>query len=261
MPRGSREPEPIRGLQVRRYPTRSTRATARGECPRCTLANLNDHPLVRLEERLFGGGQDGPGDEAGRAADLPQGVAATSGVVPALSSAAAAATSRVFAWHPSEATGVFAAAACGFRGRVELRDAGDQVTLDDSTASVYVADAAAAHTLSPAVELARSRTLDEASTTLRTLTGVCELDYERAKATRNESAGPTPSTGRSLEAIDAATQGAARRGSDFLTVRRLAELVGVRTPEGLAELRATLAVDRADHDCSPLPLYRTRSAR
>lgn len=181
--------------------------------------------------------------------------------LPVLSSATASATSRVFAWHPSEASGVFAAAACGFRGRVELRDAGDQVTLDDSTASVYVADAAAAYTLSPAVELARSRTLDEASTTLRALTGVCELDYERAKATRNGSAGPTPSTGRDLEAIDAAAQAAARRGSDFLTVRRLAELVGVRTAGELAELRAGLAVNRADHDCSPLPLYRTRSAR
>ena len=49
---------------------------------------------------------------------------------------------HVFDWHPSEASGLLAAASEGLRGIVEVRDAGDHVSLTDDTCTVYEMDLA-----------------------------------------------------------------------------------------------------------------------
>jgi hypothetical protein len=166
--------------------------------------------------------------------------------------------SSVFLWHPSEATGVFAAAVCGLRGVVEMRDAGDQVALDEGTASVYVVEAQPVADGSPAAALRGTTTLDEASRVLRELTGVSELDYERTKATalvrELGEVGRMPD----LAEVDRAAAVADARGADFLTVRRLAEVVGIRSAAGLVELRTMLSDRRSAQDCAPLPLFRVR---
>jgi hypothetical protein len=170
---------------------------------------------------------------------------------------AATAAARPFAWHPSEATGVFLAAVRGIRGRVELRHPG-RVILDESTAAAYLTDASAVLPDSPAAELADTETLHEAAETLRTRIGVGELHDQPALAAGNRSHGCDRPDRVELTTIDTAAREAAARGSEYLTVRRLAELVDVRSTQGLAELRAALSRHRTAQDRAPLPLYRTR---
>ena len=60
---------------------------------------------------------------------------------------------EVFTWHPSEASGLLAAAATGSCGRVEVRDAGDQVVLTDDTPSPHAVDLADISDTVPATAL------------------------------------------------------------------------------------------------------------
>lgn len=90
----------------------------------------------------------------------------------------------VFRWHPSEASGLLAAAASGRRGVVEVRDAGDQVTLTAATATVFSVSAKAAMEVTPAAQLTESRSLTQAESIVRGLTGISELRYETKKAQR-----------------------------------------------------------------------------
>ena len=90
----------------------------------------------------------------------------------------------VFRWHPSEASGLLAAAASGRRGVVEVRDAGDQVTLTAATATVFSVNAKAAMEVTPAAQLTESRSLTQAESIVRGLTGISELRYETKKAQR-----------------------------------------------------------------------------
>ena len=56
----------------------------------------------------------------------------------------------VLRWHPTEASGLLAAAALGLRGKVEVRDAGDQVELTDATPVIHAVDLAMAAYALPA---------------------------------------------------------------------------------------------------------------
>lgn len=53
--------------------------------------------------------------------------------LPDLTSTDIAPVRPVFDWHPSESSGLLAAAATGRRGRVEVRDAGDHIELTETT--------------------------------------------------------------------------------------------------------------------------------
>jgi hypothetical protein len=162
----------------------------------------------------------------------------------------------VFAWHPSEASGLVAAAAQGIRGRVEGRDAGGQVHLTEDTPTLYAVDAYKAVARSPAAALEGTTTFAEAAQITSRITGVSEISYETEKAERlRHRPAHTPSRA-DLPAIDRYAAQAAARGADYVTVRRLAELLGVTTADSLAAFRSLLAHTRADRYQPPLPLYR-----
>jgi hypothetical protein len=89
---------------------------------------------------------------------------------------------EVSGWHPSEESGLLAAAVNGHRGLVEVRDAGDQVELNGETAALYAADAEVALAAAPAALLSGSRSLAHAQAVIRDATGISEIDYETKKA-------------------------------------------------------------------------------
>lgn len=91
--------------------------------------------------------------------------------------------SSVLEWHPSEATGMLAAAARGVRGTCEVRDAGLPVALTDEGPTVHEVDmdeALSRNRLARAV--VATETLEEAETHSREICGYSEIDYERNKA-------------------------------------------------------------------------------
>lgn len=164
----------------------------------------------------------------------------------------------LFEWHPSEANGLLAAAAAGLRGVVETRDGGGTVTLTDASADVYLVDGYKAANSSPASELLSTATLDEVEDVIRRLRGTTEIDYERQKAQRLAERPCCEPDVTVLGEIDRYVAAAAERGVDFLTVRRVAELVGATGGSATAELRRILRLDRLGQ-YQP-PLYRTRPA-
>ena len=100
--------------------------------------------------------------------------------------------------------------------------------------------------------------LDAAQRTIRDLTGNSEIDYETHKAARRARTTVHHPTAADLPAIDEHAAAAAARGSDYLSIRRLAELLGATTLDAFAAL-----IDIAEHNrpkhYTP-SLYRARSA-
>jgi hypothetical protein len=80
---------------------------------------------------------------------------------------------------------------------------------------------------------------------------VCEIDYETIKAKQRGNQPGHFVTKADLLAMDQRTS---RVTADYLTIRRLAELTGVRTLEQLHSLNMVLAEYRTAH-YEP-PLYR-----
>jgi len=165
-----------------------------------------------------------------------------------------------FTWHPSEASGLLAAAAHGIRGNVEVRDAGDHVPLTDNTPAVFTLNAYNAAAISPAAALGSTTTLAQAAEVTSDLTGVSEIGYETFKAARLRSRPVHTPTRADLSMVDRHAADAAALGADYVTVRRLAELLGVTTPDSFAVFRALLADARADRYQPPLPLYRVAAS-
>jgi hypothetical protein len=161
----------------------------------------------------------------------------------------------VFNWHPSEASGLLTAAATGRRGRVEVRDAGDHIELTAATPTLFAVNAKAAHDVTPAVQLADSRLLDEAETIIHEITGISEIRYETNKATRLRNHRAHIPTSHDLPEIDRQAQNAHQHGADFLSARRLSELLGANTLDTFAALFTLLAAKRPDR-YEP-SLYRT----
>lgn len=151
----------------------------------------------------------------------------------------------VYQWHPSEASGLLAAAVDGARGTVEVRDAGDQVILTDATTALAGVDLDALAGLIPATKLVDTRSLMDAETIVHDLTGISELRYETAKAAgrgKQTARMPTPET---LSEVDDLAQAARYRGADYVSTRRLAELLGCSSLDSFAALGRLLAHHRA----------------
>ena len=161
----------------------------------------------------------------------------------------------VFTWHPSEASGLLAAAAHGSRGRVEVRDAGDQVVLTDETPSLHAIDLAEVSDTTPGAALINTASLTEASDLIRQLTGTSELDYETAKAAKRNGKPRHAVTVEDLQAIDQHAQDAAGRGADYISMRRLSELIGATTLDAYADLGSLIATERPERYAPSI--YRT----
>ena len=179
-------------------------------------------------------------------------------VLPPLDRAEVDAVRHVFTWHPSEASGLLVAAANGLRGRVEVRDAGDQVELTDATTAVFAVDARSAAAITPAQHLTATTSLDDTEQIIRDTTGLSEIEYETRKAARLDERQPHQPTSDDLSAVDRAAAEAHARGADFISARRLSEIIGATTPDTFAALSALLTAHRPDH-FEP-PVYRTEPA-
>ncbi|MBY8856061.1 DUF1152 domain-containing protein [Nocardia sp. CA2R105] len=176
--------------------------------------------------------------------------------LPDLTPRDAAPFESIWAWHPSEANALLAAAAAGWRGVVECqRNAA--VELTDASIGVYEVDARQLVDASLAAVLTGTTSLAEAEQLLRDRrAGRSELDVERQRAAgdRAKVRMPGPET---LAVIDEYAADACERGVTALTVRRVAEMVSAIAPEATDALRALLAQHRPD-SFRP-PLYRVSS--
>ena len=175
--------------------------------------------------------------------------------LPNLTSADFETVRAVFDWHPSEASGLLAAAAIGRRGRVEVRDAGDHIELTAATPTLFAVNAKDALEVTPAAQLTDSRSLDEAEAIIRDTTGISEIRYEADKAKRLRNRRTHFPTSDDLPEVDRQAQDAHERNADFISVRRLSELIGAITLDAFAALSALLAAKRPDR-YEP-SLYRT----
>jgi hypothetical protein len=150
---------------------------------------------------------------------------------------------RLFDWHPSEATGLLCAAATGVRGTAEIRDQGFPVSLSDRTPEVHViSDGRVLATNRIARGLRGSTSLAQVETVIRAGGRDSEIDYERRKAESGRTARSTPDTSAPalVNGLAQIRADAARRGVDFITLRGLAERLGV-AGAGLADLQRHLA--------------------
>lgn len=159
----------------------------------------------------------------------------------------------LLAWHPSEASGMLAGAADGVRGTVEVRDAGSQIVMDESTPGSWLMPARALiSTGSLAETLASTRSLAEAEEAVHAIRGGCELDYERRKAStlRNTPAVAPDSMGLDKRYRRFLTEAGQR--SDYVTIRRLAEQIGAPRGAGFEPWRAALIAAEPDRYARPL---------
>ncbi|WP_067891127.1 DUF1152 domain-containing protein [Nocardia vaccinii] len=158
----------------------------------------------------------------------------------------------IWAWHPSEANALLAAAAAGWRGTVECqRNAA--VELTDASPAVFEVGAQQLVDASLAAVLTETTSLAEAEQLLRDRRdGRSELDIERQRAAgdRLKVRMPGPET---LAEIDEYAAEARKRGVTALTVRRVAEMVSAIAPDATDALRVLLSENRP-HNFRP-PLY------
>jgi hypothetical protein len=166
--------------------------------------------------------------------------------LPSLDAEAIAPVRHVFGWHPSEASGLLAAAAAGRRGKVEVRDAGDHVEMTDAATTLSAVDAKRAANVTPAARLTDTASLDEAERTIREITGLSEIAYEIRKATRLAMHQAHTPTAADLPAVDRFADNARAHGADFISVRRMSELLGATTLAAFDALMGLLATHRAE---------------
>lgn len=161
---------------------------------------------------------------------------------------AASTIRNIFRWHPSEASGLLAAAAEGLRGIVEVRDAGDQVLLTSETTEIFQASAEATAEITPAGGLLlSSRSLQEAEEIIRDLTGISEIRYETEKASRMREQPVRIPERPDLPTVDAYAREARERGANYISMRRLAELLHASSLDAYAALCDLLAEERPDN--------------
>jgi hypothetical protein len=139
----------------------------------------------------------------------------------------------LFEWHPSEATGLLCAAAAGARGTAEIRDRGFPVALTDHTPEVHTLPGARVFEINRlARAMASTRSLAAVEDVMRATGRDSEIDYERRKAQqrlRSPETAPAfaPATAAFVDQLDALRGDAAKRGVDFITLRGLAERLGL----------------------------------
>ncbi|MFE7650492.1 DUF1152 domain-containing protein [Streptomyces phaeoluteigriseus] len=161
--------------------------------------------------------------------------------------------SQVLEWHPSEATGMLAAAARGIRGTCEVRDAGLPIPLTDESPTLHEVD------LDEAVsrnELARAlmstTTLDEAEALSREVCGFSEIDYERNKALWLKEQRPTKLDAESVLPQLAQFEAEARsRGVTHTTFRHLTEVLNLSGSQR-DDLRRLLIESRPEQYAPPV---------
>lgn len=175
--------------------------------------------------------------------------------LPALDSGDIRAVRHVFGWHPSEASGLLAAAANGIRGLVEVRDAGDHVELTNATTMISAVEVKQAAEITPAAALTDTQSLKEAEQIIRNITGISEIAYETKKAGRRAGRQVHDPTTADLPIIDNYADDARARGADFISVRRLSEQLGATTLPAFATLSDLLLKHRPA--CYEPSLYRT----
>lgn len=163
---------------------------------------------------------------------------------------------RVFEWHPSEASGLVHAAAKGVRGRVEVRDAGRVVPLTVASATAFVVPARALADSEIILKMMPTSNFDAAISVVELIAGSSETAYEQSKAGAAPSRRPYVPGLSDLARVDEVAAEAMARGVDFITVRRLAEMLGVRNIGGLTSLRRLLAAERPE--LYDPPLYAVR---
>lgn len=163
----------------------------------------------------------------------------------------------LLAWHPSEASGMLAAAARGIRGIVEVRDAGSRIVLDDNAVHTWLVPARTMAGNSPlAAALADASSLPEAEAIVREICGRSELDYERSKAATLRSASEEDPTDPAEASRRYRTfmEQAAARGVDLVSMRRLAEQT--RAPRGPGFEAWRTALINAEPERYVPPLWR-----
>ncbi|MFI1419198.1 DUF1152 domain-containing protein [Streptomyces sp. NPDC020731] len=161
--------------------------------------------------------------------------------------------SSVLEWHPSEATGMLAAAARGVRGTCEVRDAGLPVPLTDASAQLHEVDldeALSHNALARAIMATTS--LDEAETHSREICGFSEIDYERNKATWLKDQPPAAlDTEAVLRQLDQFESEAHARGVTHTTFRHLTEVLNLNGAQR-GDLRQLLLSRRPEQYAAPL---------
>ncbi|MFI1050608.1 DUF1152 domain-containing protein [Streptomyces griseoruber] len=161
--------------------------------------------------------------------------------------------SAVLEWHPSEATGMLAAAARGVRGTCEVRDAGLPIPLTDESPTVHEVDLDDALSRN---ELARAvmstATLDEVEALSREVCGFSEIDYERNKALWLKEQPPTKIDADSVLAqLDQFETEARGRGVTHTTFRHLTEVLNLNGSQR-DELRRLLINSQPEQYAAPL---------
>lgn len=134
----------------------------------------------------------------------------------------------ILRWHPSEVNGLLISAAMGYRGTVEIRDAGLRVEVDWASAAVHrCAHSAAIARNALAKSLIGSTSLDEVEDVLTTSAGRSEIVYQRENAKRYGGAPPSESELR--RRLDVLLDYGRAHASvvDALTLRRVAEILGI----------------------------------
>jgi len=86
-----------------------------------------------------------------------------------------------------------------------------------------------------------------AETIIRETTGISEIRYETNKATRRRNRHPHVPTPDDLPAIDRHAQHAHEHGADYISIRRLSELLDATTLDTFTALTALLRTKRPDH--------------
>jgi hypothetical protein len=131
--------------------------------------------------------------------------------------------------HPSEATMLVAAAATHVRGQAEIRDTGALVHLTPASAEAYLLPSERLLDLNRVAQaLQSSRSFAEAEAVTAALCGRTELDHERRKAhalAHNRPAEPPAADLR--RRFEEYRHAAADRGVDFVSFRRLTEILGM----------------------------------
>ena len=211
-----------------------------------TLAALTDHPLpVRVV--VAGVGVDGELSPLYLLRRLAELGAQTSGTV---SADAVIPIADVFCWHLSEASGLLAAAAMGARGRAQMQAGDSIVELTEQATFLHSLDLHAVLSDSPTANALRGTTsLDEAQRALVDLGAKSEIEYERQKAGRTELGNTLLSPGTLADAIDSLVATASNGGVDLLTLRRVAEGIGLTAAGFAANLGALHRL--RPHQCAP----------
>jgi hypothetical protein len=137
-------------------------------------------------------------------------------------------------------TGLLWAAATGARGRVEVRGDGLVVEVTDRSAEVFAFEHASVmggNTVAQA--LVGSTSLAEADAAAAMVCGSSELAYEHRKAAQLAPAGQDLDVEEATAALERYSTGAAARAVDYLTVRRIGEVLGLSI-DALAKLTDSL---------------------